>query len=537
MYKLIFADDEALVRNNIAKLIDWNKCGFELIECCANGHELLEAVEKETPDLVITDINMPFLTGIEAAQRIKRDFPTVKIAFLTGYNDFNYAQKAIDLKVVKYILKPVTVDGMVSALGEIKEILDNEYVLHANINQMEEFYKQNLPMIQSIILNDMLIGSISEKESEKRLSLLDQKFASAQSFQTAVIMSDRISEGNDFWDESEELINFAIYNISKEIIEANNIGTVIFSDKKVTAIARYYNQEKQMNIFSNCLEEIRCNIEKHLQFTVTIGKGCVYPHFSKLHISFDEALAALSYKSFIGGNRIIYIKDIEPQRRSTVAFDKNIEMQLLSAIKLGDTKEIKQIVDLIFENITKERGGVVQHQFCSFSILLSILREAEYIGVDTSNIVTQSDLKSIFEMWDVDEMKPKVMCCAEKLSKCIVQSRKNSCSAAIEKAKTYISENYKNPDLSVDTVSESLHLSASYFRALFKKEIRSTFGSYLTELRMEKAKDLILTTSLKNYEIATQIGYSDPHYFSYCFKKYFKKSPNELRESLMSDKQ
>ncbi len=304
MYKLIFADDEALVRNNIAKLIDWNKCGFELIECCANGHELLEAVEKETPDLVITDINMPFLTGIEAAQRIKRDFPTVKIAFLTGYNDFNYAQKAIDLKVVKYILKPVTVDGMVSALGEIKEILDNEYVLHANINQMEEFYKQNLPMIQSIILNDMLIGSISEKESEKRLSLLDQKFASAQSFQTAVIMSDRISEGNDFWDESEELINFAIYNISKEIIEANNIGTVIFSDKKVTAIARYYNQEKQMNIFSNCLEEIRCNIEKHLQFTVTIGKGCVYPHFSKLHISFDEALAALSYKSFIGGNRI-----------------------------------------------------------------------------------------------------------------------------------------------------------------------------------------------------------------------------------------
>jgi len=534
MYKLIFADDEALVRNNITRLVDWGSCGFELIGCCSNGHELLEQVEKEAPDLVITDINMPFLTGIEAAQRLKKEYPAVKIVFLTGYNDFNFAQKAIDLQIMKYILKPVTAQGMTESLNEIKNVLDREYLQSTNIRQLEEFYDLNRPMMQSIFLNNLLVGGVSDSEAKQKLKFLKLDNLDATSFQAAVIMSDPISAENEFASESEDLVNFAIYNISKEIIESYHIGTAIFSEKKVVAIAAYQTVPSRVQTFCNSLEEIRTAIEKHLKFTVTIGKGCACSHYSELHISYDEALAALGYRGSVGDNKIIYIKDIEPQRHSSTAFDKNVEMQFLSEVKLGNREQVVQIIDEIMQKLVNEQSGVDQQRFFTLTILLSLLREGENIGINTNNIVTEADMKSVLEMWNSDQMKAVICESAVMMMKSIAENRMNSCSAAIEQAKQIIAEHYSDPDLSVDTVSECLHLSASYFRAIFKKETGTTFVNHLTELRMEKAKDLIVTSSMKNYEIALEIGYADPHYFSYCFKKHFNMSPNDLRESIKS---
>ncbi len=531
MYKLIFADDEAVVRNNIARLVDWNSCGFEMIGCCSNGHELLELVEKDIPDLVITDINMPFLTGIEASQCLKKDYPSIKIVFLTGYNDFNYAQKAIDLKVMKYILKPVTAESMLQSLKEIREVLDEEYRQSTNMVQLEEFYQQNLPMLQSVFLNNLFTDGVSDREAEQKLRFLKLNFLDKKSFQIAVIMNDPIPQENDFAQESDDLIDFAIYNISKEVMETYCIGTAIYSSNKVIAIAGYDDAAK-LNSFSSCLEEIRTAIETHLHFTVTVGKGCVCGHWSELRTSYEEALAALSYRNSVGDNRVIFIKDIEPQRRSTTAFDKNLEMQFLSAVKMGDLQSTQKIVHECMQATENRQGGISLQRYCTLTILMCLLREADNIGISEEEIVAESDMKSVFDMWSTDKMEAIACGSAEKLLNGIVQNRKNSCSAAVEKAKKIIAERYKHPDLSLDEVSEFLHLSASYFRAVFKKETGTTFVNYLTELRMEKAKDLILTTGMKNYEIASEIGYSDPHYFSYCFKKHFKMSPNELRESL-----
>lgn len=534
MYKLIFADDEEVVRNNIARLIDWESCGFKLIGCCANGHDLLELVEKETPDLVITDIDMPFLTGIEAAQQIKKNFPAIKIVFLTGYNDFSYAQKAIDLKVMKYILKPVTAQGMAQSLQEIREVLDDEYQQSTDRSRLEEFYQQNLPMLQSVFLNSLFTDEVDGREAEKKIKFLKLNQLERKQFQVAVIMSDPIPEGNEFSDRSKDLADFAIYNISKEIIETNNIGTVLFSSQKVIAIAGYDDAEKQQNIFCNCLEEIRSAIEMHLNFTVTIGKGCVYEHWSELHNSYHEALAALNYSNLVGNNRVIFIKDIEPRRRSTAVSLSSLERDFLTAVKLGDIQGAKRAVEQSLKEVEQGNGGISQQRSCILTILMALNREAENIGIFDSQIVTESEMKNVFDMWNINEMETLALNSAEKLMNCIAQNRKNSCTAVIEQAKSIIAERYKDPDLSLDDVCDALHLSASYFRALFKKETGKTFVNYLTDLRMEKAKDLILTTAMKNYEVATETGYIDPHYFSYCFKKHFKMSPNELRESVNS---
>jgi two-component system response regulator YesN len=378
-----------------------------------------------------------------------------------------------------------------------------------------------------------VIGSAgSAAEAEKKIKFLKLSQLERKLFQVAVIMSDPIPEGNEFSDESKDLADFAIYNISKEIIETNNIGMVLFSSKKIIAIAAYDDAALQHHIFCNCLEEIRSAIEMHLKFTVTIGKGCVYGHWSELHNSYNEALAALNYCNLVGNNRIIFIKDIEPQRRSTAIFQGGLERDFLSAVKMGVIQAARKAVRQSMQEVEQGNGGISQQRCCILTILMGLIREAENIGIVDSQIVAESEMKNVFDIWSTDEMEALVLNSAEKLMNCIAQNRKNSCTAVIEQAKNIIAERYKDPDLSLDAVCDALHLSASYFRAVFKKETGTTFVNYLTELRMEKAKDLILTTAMKNYEIATETGYIDPHYFSYCFKKHFKMSPNELRESV-----
>ena len=188
MYKLIFADDEAPVRRNIAKLIPWEKFGFELIGCCANGHEVLDLVEKDPPDLLITDINMPFVSGIDVARELRRDFPTVKIIFLTGYNDFNYAQQAIDLNVLKYILKPVSAQSLSECLQEVKQMLDAEYQQIYDRSRLEDFYRQNESIMQMVFLYALVTTGISNTEAKKKAELLGLNCLKGDLFQVAVLI-------------------------------------------------------------------------------------------------------------------------------------------------------------------------------------------------------------------------------------------------------------------------------------------------------------------------------------------------------------
>ncbi len=534
MYKLIFADDEALVRNSVAKLIQWGKSGFELVGCCSNGHELLEMVEKDTPDIVITDINMPFVSGIEVARKLKSDYPTVKIIFLTGYDDFNYAQQAIDLKVLKYILKPVTAENLSDCLDKTKKILDNECLQRRNVALLEDFYYQNKAVLQNIFLNCLFTTEVSDAEVVKKLEFLELDFLASKQFQVAILMGDDIR--NEEWNnESERLMNFSVYNISKEIIKDREMGSAIIGNGSIIALLTNANDIDEENWKEEAiivLEEIRASIEKHLEFTVSVGVGSVYHSYNNIHRSYDEALSALGYRYAIGTNRIIIINDIEPQRNNAPVFSKEKELQLLASIKANNKNEMFEIVDSLI-NDAACHTNMEQLRSYVISMIINIVREAESINLDTQELLRFGDIRYVLDLKTVKELQDTVLKVCGSLMESISQNRKNSCSAFIEQAKCFIQEHFANYNISVDMVSQHLHLSTSYFRAIFKKETGTTFVNYLTELRMKKARDLICSTNMKIYQIAEAVGYSDPHYFSYCFKKHFDMAPNDLRESLV----
>ncbi|MBP7175060.1 MAG: response regulator [Thermoclostridium sp.] len=533
MYKLIFADDEALVRNNIVKLVQWEECGFELVDCCANGHELLEAVEKEPPDLVITDINMPFINGIDLARRLRSDFPTVKVIFLTGYDDFKYAQQAIDLKVAKYILKPVTAQNLISCLDEMKKILDKERLQSRNLAVWKNFYHQNKAVLQNTFLNSLLMNEASDSEASKKVELLGLDFLAGSHFQAAVIVED--GNRNENWmNESSSLVHFAIYNITKEILEARQMGTAIIGDDCVVSLltnAGIVNEEQWKNNASSVLEEIRASIEKVLEFTISIGAGNVFHSYRGIHKSYQEALSALGYRYAIGTNRVIMINDVEPQRHNTPVFTKEKELQLLACIKANNRDEMTKLVDALISDAAS-RANMEQLRSYIISMVICIMHEAESLCLATKELLRLCDIRNVLNLKTVRQLKQMVLDVCFSLMEGISQNRQNHCSLSIEKAKSFIQENYKDNNMSVGAISQHLHLSPSYFRVVFKKETGTTFINYLTEIRMQKAMDFIRSTDMKNYEIAYAVGYSDPHYFSYCFKKYFNMAPNEFRDSL-----
>lgn len=532
MYKLIFADDEALIRKNIKQIIQWEDFGFELIGCCENGHELLDLVEQEIPDLVITDIDMPFVSGIEVARQLKQMNPQVKIIFLTGYSDFEYAQKAIDFNVLKYILKPITIDQMQNLLREIKKILDEEYVQKNKIHSLNQFYEQNKPIMQSVILNNLLVEEANPNDIKSKINLLNLDRLKSNRFQVAVLLIDEVDSESE-WKESKQLMEFAAYNILKEILEERNIGYGIIGNNRVTILL--CNNDSLIDYqedFTKTLEEIRISISQYLKFTVSIGVGRIKGNINQIHESSEEANAAVGYKKVVGINRLIYIQDIEPHRKHHQSIDIEYEKKVLNIVKIGNIEELNTVYQEIINEIEKKKLSIEQMRIWGLTFSFNLFRDVEHIGINVTNILDINLLKKISDTLDFQEIYniPYEFCV--KLLDVISFNRVNSYSSITDEAVGIINKNYTNPELSVDMVSNMVNLSASYFRSIFKKEMGKTFGNYVTEFRMEKAKDLILTTNMKNYEIAEATGYLDPHYFSYCFKKHFNKSPNELRITL-----
>lgn len=327
-------------------------------------------------------------------------------------------------------------------------------------------------------------------------------------------------------------MNFAVWNVAKEIIEARTMGSAIIKDDYVIAIltdAHNRDNERWSNAVLNVLEEVRATIEKYLRFTVTIGVGNIYNHLSNIYKSYSEARSALGYRYAVGKNRLIIINDIEPHRQNTLAFSKEKELQLLACIKANNKDCVINMVDALMQDASRHAS---MEQLISYviSIIIGIVWESETVYSNKEALMHLSDIRKILDMKTVEQLRDVLLNLCFSLMESIEHNRQNYCSEVIEKAKQFIHENYTDSNLSVGMVSQHLHLSPSYFRAIFKKETGTTFINYLTELRMNKAKELIISTHMKNYQISEAVGYSDPQYFSYCFKKYFKVSPNEFRE-------
>lgn len=524
MYKLVFADDEGMVRNNIKRIIDWEGSGFKLVGCVSNGAELIEKVEQENPDVVITDISMPFVDGIEAARSIREEHPATKILFLTGHDDFDYAQQAVDLKIEKYILKPITASKLRDVLDKLKSQLDKEKANKRDVEFLAKFRDEHIQSVRYGFINDLLLSQkIDEKVIEDKANL-GIPALEGDKFQVALILDDGYSDVDVWKGVSQDLIAYAIFNIAQELVEESQLGTALIVEGVPTLVLSNYDDKDKSFKTEQLLTEILTIIDRYLGFTATIGVGRVYSSISQLNLSYREARSALWYRHLEGHNQLLLIDDMEPHRDQDITFQRNQETDLMSAVRTQDQVRIEDII----HNATLVSNGDA-NKIQVMGILLAILREAEYAKISLEEITSSIDINTVLYARP-EVINNMLLETAKIVSEKIGKQRESKFSDTIKKSVDYIEKNLNDPDLSVKTISKQVHLSVSYFRSIFKKEMGITIGNYINQERMEKAKKLITTTEMKNYEVAEKIGFTDPHYFSYSFKRYFDKTPSEVRE-------
>ena len=545
MYKLILVDDEEEVRQGILEKIEWDKHGFEIAGEAENGLEALEIAEKVIPDIVITDIKMPFMDGLTLAGRFHEKYPTTKIIILTGFDEFEYAKKAIQLNVVEYILKPISSKELTDVLDKIKAKLDEEVAQKKDIEALKESYRKSLPMLREKFLISLINSELAREEIMEEARNYGLRI-DGKGFAVALINpgnNDKPVVAGNVYELNEQenpgtlsdrvLSRIAVLNICKEIMDRYNSGIVFLHNDSIALI--FISQENDRDAVTGeilqILEEIRVYIQKYHGFTVTIGLGSFCNDIICLNQSYKNAVNALDYSVVLGNNRVIYIEDVEPQGDKRVLFDETKEHVLSSSIKVGSPEEMTETIENLFNDIIIQKASFKDYQIYLLEMLTTILKVAEDMDVNMETLfgANYNLFVEIYKFKDIQEVKVWVSGICTKIKRYISKNRQDTCKLMAKNATDYIKENYSDSEITIYKMCKYLHISTTYFSTIFKRETRYTFVNYLTHVRMEAAKELLRSTNLKTFEVARAVGYSEPNYFSYCFKKNFGISPSEFR--------
>ena len=531
MYKVLLVDDETLIREAISENIQWEEIGFSFMGACENGKQAMEAIEKEQPDLLLTDINMPFVDGMELTKFVYENYPDTKVIIISGFDEFEYAKNAVKYQVLEYILKPITPMEFTETLLRVKKMFDERKESQRDMKKIRSAYVSNLPMVQGRYLHNLLNGTVDyakldEKQEELRLNL------SAGCYNTALVEGDSLEPfTSQYANVKDELALFAVYNITAEIVASENCGIAFQGTDEKTAILFMGDEEESLKIkMKQILPKIHQAMEEFLQIQVTIAVGKSVKRLEELPDSFAKTKSALEYKFMLGGNQIIEAEEYEEIRNSA----KHIDIfewasQMATTIRTNKIEEISQKTEQFVEQVklsyvNKNRSFVyVQNLVLSVINLLELPEELE----DEIYSQERNFMKQIYDCENLDEIELRLRGTFRYICNLMSNQRDSYGKRQAMLALDYIEKNYADSSVTLNSVCTALAMSTSYFSSVFKNYTGETFIESLTKKRMEKAKILLEQGNLKTYEIAEAVGFSDAHYFSVAFKKTVGKTPTE----------
>ncbi|MDR0270690.1 response regulator [Paenibacillus sp.] len=546
MYKLLLVEDEEDVRDGLVEEIDWTSHGFQVVDTAENGREAAEIFEKHIPDVVVTDIQMPFMDGLQLAGWIREHYSATKIIILTGFDEFEYAQKAIKLQIDEYVLKPFSSQELLEVLLKVKRQMDEESAEKENIHVLMEHYRKSIPVLRELFLSQLVSRSMSSDEIRDKSSSYEVELE-GQSFMASVLRTDYVhnhlamqkdgeqtGSSSSLKDSEDRYLQlFAVLNIAEEICRRLEGFRVFVHLEDCVLLSTLQEQDQSIAAQKtiSVLEEIRMNVHKYLKLTMTIGAGTVCGNPSELHQSYEKAMQALDYRLILGNDRVIWIGDVETEKCESLNFDELQEQSLIRCIKLGTSEELEGILANLFSGMPIAQLSVQDCQVYLMEILTCTMKVAKEFNVELEELFGAGahPYAEIYKYNNIQEVKQWMSAICLHLMNSIAQGRQSGYNQLVENAKEYIRLHYRDIDISINKVCKHLHISTGYFSSIFKKEVKMTFVNYLMHIRMEAAKEKLRLTDLKTFEIAEAIGFSDPNYFSFCFRKKFGISPKEYR--------
>ncbi|MEK5024806.1 response regulator [Paenibacillus sp. FSL M7-1046] len=534
MLTMIIADDEPFIRRSLIHGFKWQEeFGLEVIGEAADGEEAYELCMKHTPDILFTDIMMPFLNGLQVAEKLKAAGCPTKIIIISGAQDFSYAQSAMKVNAEGYILKPVK-------LGEVKDIfhkviarIHHERDNQLNLNQLKKQLHDNMPLIREKFLQNLIAGLYrNEGEIWEKIDYFALPFKRKNPLTVGVLQLDDYGAAVDkFTEEYKQLLYFSIQNIMSECLNSHPCGIGFVASENEFIMIFCPGEEPASDSISSLCEQIIASIKEYLRLDASIGIGRTCMLAGQIENSYKDALAALAYKFYTGHASILHIKDIQPDTETLQStFFYKFHAQLMNELKAGHTDKVMELLETLFTMLEgpKLQIGYVQSIcaeiiFTSARALYEIDEEIERVLNDRITI-----MDTLYIQKNIAGLKSYILSLFHDLSTYVAGKNTSKNSRAINKIRSIVQEGYAQ-ELSISRIAEEVFLTPNYISLIFKKETGETITDYITKIRMGKAKELLQTTDLKVMEISERVGYENPHYFSTVFKKTVGVHPLKYR--------
>ena len=540
MLKIFLVEDESIVREGLRDNIPWQQYGYKFVGEASDGEMALPMIQKTQPDVLLTDIKMPFMDGLSLSRIVHQEFPDMKIIIISGYDDFEYARQAISVGVEQYLLKPITRASLQKVLTELKVKIESEQEqknyqekFQNETREYEQFSRTNFFM--KVFEGRMPVQEIYEEAAKLSLrlnapcynlmmfSLLEKREGANAGF-----------ESEEFARKREELLHYFV-RYPEFIVFRWNINTY--------GVLMQGSAAQMQEMADRCLE----NVERICQpaediFDWYAAVGEPVERLSMLAECYSNVNHYFAYR-FLVPNEHIFTREVTdsymPREEGGKIGDidcSKVDQELIKDFLLkGSRDEIADFVDSYLLSIQEALKSRLFQNYLVFHIHFVTMSYVEEIGCDKREFLELLGEEQIQEVnLTIDELSPYIQNILEKAMELRDRESDNQSKKVLKKALEYIEENYTQESLSLNTVSGVVNVSPGYFSAIFSQAMETTFIEYVTQKRMEKAKKLLRQTEKHSGEIALEVGYKDPHYFSFVFKKTQGCTPREYRSGVKS---
>lgn len=525
--KLVIVDDEKATREGLRDYIPWKELGIGVVEDANDGVNALELALRLKPDIMLCDVRMPRMNGIELATELREKLPDCKIIFLSAYSDKEYLKSAIHLKAVNYVEKPVNLEEVIGVVRETVELCMEERKKKETDTNIRSKLEESTVLVYDKLVTDLTSSHIKREEVLENIKFLKIDFPVEGDYITGIV---KFRWQDLAAAEIQELMNSVLEGVDIVLKAASLCFVQGFKDNEHLIIhmnlKEYGNQSRLKTLFIKIKESINEVINKKGMFFIGVGKRS--NEFWKCYESYQTAVLVMQKQFFLGYNNVEFYED---RPTAVYCFDESLKKQFVDFLK-NDKKEaaivlLKHIVDDIKRH---DNTLVDQVKNIFFNLAICMLKVAE----ERAMWITDRNDREKY-LWEVVS-GASTLCDIEEyiinkieLMYELINQKEGKGNTVYDIVK-FVNNNYFDENLSIKTIADHTYLTPTYLCLIFKNGTGKTINNHITEVRMEKAKEYLKDRRVKLYEVASKVGYTDANYFAKAFKKLIGLNPSEYRE-------
>ena len=532
MLKVFLVEDESVIRDGLRDNIPWEQYGFRFVGEAADGEMALPLLRKARPDVLITDIKMPFMDGLSLSRIVSKEFPEMKIIIISGYDDFEYARQAIEVGVDQFLLKPITRLTLKKTLLELRDKIEqerdkNDYQIQyqTEMHVYEQFSRRRF--MEKVLTGELPVKEIYEEAAKLSLEITAPCY-NLLLFYLQEKDPDLTGEGmEEFMRSQDEVLLYFLRHPEYLLFRwnASSYGVLIRGEK---AQIGEFTEKGLAHIRDFCMRQ------EHLEWYVAVGSPV--ERLSLLPECYRQVNHYFAYRFIMPDLHVLsgvtledYINAQEKQNIDSVDPATMAQEVIRDFLEHGNESEIHDFVESYLQSIRKALKSRMFRAYVVLNIRFTTIAYIESLGASKEEYMDKIGDYAQEMNIETDEVPAYFVNMLQAAFEIREKANSRQNKKMISRALAYIDENYMHDSLSLNTVAAEAEVSANYLSAVFSQSMDKTFVEYVTEKRMENAKKLLKSTDLPSGEIAARVGYKDAHYFSFVFRKTQGMTPREYR--------